>query len=264
MPDPTIDSEPVQTVSRLPQAKRSWRAGVRWFLAEFLVVLSGVFLALLLDAWWSRQKEAADEAATLTRLHEESEDIARYFENLLVFHDSLNRNHEAAVAALEPNSANETNLEAFRLGVFFAFTYPAINPPRSVYDEVRESGMFGRISSPKVRSSISEYYGRLDWIHSQLAFFRQTAQPGIEMTMQLPFAYDPKSDQRMQIMINPADLRGDRNAHNALIFGLRNQLAFQRSRRRVYDQAVIMCQTIAEAAGDSCVAARPKAASRSQ
>jgi hypothetical protein len=124
--------------------------------------------------------------------------------------------------------------------------------------------MFGRLSSAKVRSAISEYYGRLDWIHSQLAFFRQTAQPGIEMTMQLPFAYDPTSDQRMRIIVNPADLRGDRRARNALIFGLRNQLAFQRSRRRVHDTAVTMCQTIAEAADATCVAAQRQSASRSR
>jgi hypothetical protein len=171
---------------------------------------------------------------------------------MIAFHDSLNRGHEAAVAALQPSARSEPVLDVFRQGVFFAFTYPAVNPPRTVYDEVTQSGVFGALSSVAVRSAISEYYGRLDWIQSSLAFFRQTAQPGIELTMQLPLAYDSASDQRMRVLATPAQLRGDRVMQNALIFGLRNQLAFQRLRRRVHQSAVTMCQTLAREVAEQC------------
>jgi hypothetical protein len=229
-----------------------WRSRVRWFAAEFLVVLTGVFLALALDAWWSDRQIARQQARTLERLLEESEGVVRYFDDLLLFHDTLNRNFEAAVASIETEGASELDARTFGQAVFFAFTYPAINPPRSVYDEVTQAGMFGALRSVDVRSVISEYYGQLDWLQSQLAFFRQTAQPGIELTMRYDYAYDPGSPQKMKILATPEQLRSDRYARNALIFGLRNQHAFQRLRRRVYEIAVSMCQTLARATDQTC------------
>lgn len=42
-----------------------WRPRLRWFAAEFLVVVSGVLVALLLNAWWADRHDRAEEAAAL-------------------------------------------------------------------------------------------------------------------------------------------------------------------------------------------------------
>lgn len=258
MPETIEDTPPAGHPRRwrpaLPHV--DWRPRLRWFAAEFLVVVSGVLVALLLNAWWAGRQEAAREAQLLGRLHEESETVVRYFQHDIASRDALIRSHEAAVAALAPESTAEPDLEAFREGVFFAFTYPPVSPPRSAYDEATGAGLFGSLSSVEVRSAISEYYGRLDEIQNLLAFFRQTAQPGLEMTMEYPFAYDPESDQKMRVLVDPASLREDGRVRNLLTFGLRNQLAFHSFRRSVYEDAVAMCETLAAAVGEECEAAR--------
>ena len=45
-----------------------WRRRARWFAAEFAVVVSGVLVALALNAWWVGQQEADLEAVYLDQL----------------------------------------------------------------------------------------------------------------------------------------------------------------------------------------------------
>jgi hypothetical protein len=216
-----------------------------------------VLVALLVNAWWLGREERAREAQVLDRLHEESEAVVAYFQRILAFHDDLNRSLEGAVAAMQPGGdAHVADLAAFRRGIFLAFTYPAVSPPRSVYDEITGAGRFGDLSSVDVRSAISGYYGRLDETQSRLAFFRLTAQPGIQMTMDLPFAYAPTVPERLEILVEPATLRANQRLYNALVFGLRNQISFQQSRQRLYDDAVVMCETLAAAVGRVCESSR--------
>jgi hypothetical protein len=61
--------EPVAPPDDKPgRADRDWPARVRWFAAEFLVVLSGVLVALALQAWYNARIDAADERAYLSQL----------------------------------------------------------------------------------------------------------------------------------------------------------------------------------------------------
>lgn len=48
-----------------------WRRGATWFGAEFLVVVTGVLVALAVNAWWGNAQQRADERETLHALREE-------------------------------------------------------------------------------------------------------------------------------------------------------------------------------------------------
>lgn len=61
-----------------PSASWFSRRSVRWFAAEFLVVLSGILVALALQAWWNDRSDRAAERVVLTQmLSDLSEDSAR-------------------------------------------------------------------------------------------------------------------------------------------------------------------------------------------
>ena len=51
-----------------PRLRWDWRRGARWFGAEFLVVVTGVLVALAVGAWWQGRQDAATEAAYLGQL----------------------------------------------------------------------------------------------------------------------------------------------------------------------------------------------------
>lgn len=44
-----------------------WRRKTRWFAAEFLVVVSGILVALAFNAWWAERSAGAEERELLAR-----------------------------------------------------------------------------------------------------------------------------------------------------------------------------------------------------
>lgn len=134
-----------------------------------------------------------------------------------------------------------------------AFRYPAATPPRSVYDELTGSGRFGDLSSPEVRHAVASYYAELDFLETQLPFFRQGVGPIHEILGDgARFAYDPDRPVRVRMELDLAELRADSVLHKALLTGLRNQIVFQTYRRAAYEAAVEMCDRLAEAVGETC------------
>lgn len=59
MPPPELDP---------PRPRWDWRRAARWFGAEFLVVVTGVLVALAVGAWWQGRQDAATERAYLRQL----------------------------------------------------------------------------------------------------------------------------------------------------------------------------------------------------
>ena len=50
--------------SELQRKKWEWRPKVRWFAAEYLIVVLGVLTAVGINAWWNEQERAAEETGT--------------------------------------------------------------------------------------------------------------------------------------------------------------------------------------------------------
>jgi hypothetical protein len=48
---------------------RAWRSSLRWFLAEFVVVVAGVLVALMLNGWAQERQDGQREQAYLRQLH---------------------------------------------------------------------------------------------------------------------------------------------------------------------------------------------------
>lgn len=55
------------------QRKNAWRTRVSWFLREFIVVVTGVLVALALNAWWQTQQDRSFELQYLQQLHQDIE-----------------------------------------------------------------------------------------------------------------------------------------------------------------------------------------------
>ena len=56
-----------------PQKMNAWRARLSWFLSEFIVVVTGVLVALALNAWWQTQQNRAFELQYLEQLYQDIE-----------------------------------------------------------------------------------------------------------------------------------------------------------------------------------------------
>ena len=56
------------SVAYVAHGASRWRDGARWFAAEFLVVVTGVLVALALNAWWEKRQDIGRENTYLTQL----------------------------------------------------------------------------------------------------------------------------------------------------------------------------------------------------
>lgn len=96
-----------------PRRKRfGWRPGLRWFAAEFLVVVSGVLVALALNAWWSGQQSAAQEEVYLLQLAEELAQAETRFERSL--DNTTNQLHtiqSLLIAFTAPDAADPDSIQ---------------------------------------------------------------------------------------------------------------------------------------------------------
>lgn len=61
------DAEPPTPPTSAPR-RWDWRRGTRWFGAEFLVVVTGVLVALALNAWWANRQDRSKERFYLRQL----------------------------------------------------------------------------------------------------------------------------------------------------------------------------------------------------
>lgn len=62
-----------------PRAWFAWRDALRWFGAEFLVVVTGVLVALALQAWYEGRRDAARERGYLRQLAADLRESERRF-----------------------------------------------------------------------------------------------------------------------------------------------------------------------------------------
>ena len=107
----------------------SWASGIRWFAAEFLVVVSGVLVALALNAFYQDRVDAEREAGYIEQLAADLEESEAAF--------------EAAVAGNEAERAKVMQLLAF-----FGENKP---PSREQFDEVRVLSM--RLAQPTLSTA---------------------------------------------------------------------------------------------------------------
>lgn len=243
-------------LARIAQAVReqNWAA----VAIEIVIVVFGVVVGFQITAWGQARQAAADEEQALRRLAAESESIVDYLGQIIAFNGARLRRLEADIGVLLDDSATAFSDSTEGAGLLQAFRYPAVAPPRSVYDELTGSGRFGDLSSPDVRQAVAAYYAELDFIESQLPFFRQgIGRPYQVLGDGARLVYEPSLPFRVWTEMDLNRLRADPVVERAVLSGLRDQMVFQHYRRGAFEAAVAMCERLAEAVGEVCEAVPP-------
>ena len=66
-----------------------WKKNIRWFSAEFLVVVSGVLIALALNSFWQSRLDSSREAAYLDQIRTDIEETRQQFAEALQFNEGM-------------------------------------------------------------------------------------------------------------------------------------------------------------------------------
>jgi len=130
------------------------RSFVLRLVAEFLVIVVGVLVALGMDNWATSQRERALEAEYLSRLL----DDVRYDLRELSFVDSVSRiGGDASRMLHTPSVVDSLGPSQLVSAVLVAGDVRIPDPSRSTFEELINSGQIVLIRSQEVRRALSSY-----------------------------------------------------------------------------------------------------------
>lgn len=221
---------------------------------DFVIVIIGVFIGIQVSNWNDERVESYQSLATLSRLQEESEQSLSYLQGRIAFETELDADRDAVARWLSNNAIeNERGENDMTRGIVTMAWYAGISPTRSIYDEVTASGAFGGIADEEIRVAVADFYAELDYVQSQLAFFRQHAGKYYEPAgLAIKSIYDPAAPERQRVSIDFNKLAKNEIFKSTLVKALRDQLRFRYFMHGLLEKAEQMCAKLSAATDQSC------------
>jgi len=229
---------------------------LKYAIGEILLLVIGILIALQVNNWNETRKQRVREGEALERLLEEAMKDVGYFSEAIVQGEEWDRMQEAALAALSRGEWDQVDDTFSWEGALFSLTtLPTLSPPRSVYDDLVSSGIFGELTDVDVRTAVAAYYSQLQYAQGQLAFVRtlipEFRQARVESDG-VKFIYDPTAERSLAADFDLPALAGNRRFMDSALNAWSNQRHLQSTRKNTLVRAQEMCEALATAVGKSC------------
>lgn len=156
------------------QASTPLRRGLRWFLAEFLVVVAGILVAMSLNAWYQDRVDARSERQYLKLLGRDLAAMAQDLDAGVAFEE---RQRQDALLLYRALSAPSLPADTRPLSAAVEHLSERRTPQQksSTYDDLVNTGHFQLIRNAALRDRIAEFYQRtgrqFEVINRNNAFF---------------------------------------------------------------------------------------------
>jgi hypothetical protein len=138
-----------------PPPEHAWRAKLRWFFAEFVIVVAGILVALALDSWAGDRREQQRERVYLQQL---SADLQSSETELAEAVDFLRQRAHASARVLHrfwrmPNAVDETLVDDLSL----PRTTRRFRPVLGTVQALSSSSDLGLVHSESLRADLLTY-----------------------------------------------------------------------------------------------------------
>lgn len=216
-------------------------------LLDFFIVVVGVYIGIQ-AANWNDERQAREERATsLDRLQSEAELSVSYMRRTT---EQFRRTVEARASVLRKTA--DGNIEAVEqeeivLAINYLGLYPAVAPPRSVYDEIISAGQFRKLGNSGVREAITNYYTQLGTLSSFMSYARDMSDyPSILYHAAVSREFDPEDfTTQTHTVVDIEMALGDPNFVKTLQIGHGMQVISMRFWEDTLVIAEQMCEEIA-------------------
>ena len=185
-------------------------------LAEFVLIILGIFLGLQADAWFEERQTRESLDRYLTRLNE---DVGQMLEFYKQGEENYTRSSDSALQslrALENCSLSGQQQENFERTLV---THQWLSPylvKRSTYDEMIAAGALAHIRNPGLKDALTELYARLESGESALGYFRADLGRSSQILWErVRFTYDEAGEPTIA-QYNFEAMCGDFEVHNAM------------------------------------------------
>jgi hypothetical protein len=277
------DARPSHTDPHRP-APFDWRGGVRWFAAEFLVVVTGILVALALQAWYEGRREADRERSYLAQLDADLLGTER----LLAEVDSLNRPSDLAGSQMMRAFYAATPPPRDSILDWFVRSnqYELARPVTATAEALVTTGDLNLIRSDSVRAAVATYLEASQrLVASQATYETEFLRASDDMDRKIDFVESipasvpqavldsvaranpmfplPPGPRRHPFPVDTDELLRDRDAHFAIgqmISAKRNMASIRREMRESAQRlrALVTAERARRANGRSSAAASPE------
>ena len=226
---------------------------IKYAIGEIVLVVIGILIALQVNNWNEERKLKAEERSTLEKLQKESEDVVDYAADMYNRYINAINAIDASAQALRDKSLHNLSEDEFARGVFITAYFEAISPPKNAYMELNSTGKIQNIKSENVKKSISSYYAELEYINTQLVYFRnQYTKPVDQACEDFFYTYDETDPAKIKANFNFDRLCENRIFVSKHVKALRDQIVFNSARKELLDKAVQMCSEISKELNMEC------------
>ncbi|MCL6684061.1 hypothetical protein [Sphingomonas alba] len=226
--------------------------GREWALLtlETLGVVAGIMIAFELNEWASRRNEAARHQMMMERLFEESEwDITI----LRPFRDGMREQVKDEEEFASQLSSGKCPPEDLWRAVGTVAMLPALDAPRSVYNELMGAGGLSSIDDESVRAQITNFNRSMAWGQKQIDYFRMVKRDPVPAEdARVRVAYDPKADEPQVETYDREALCSDQAFKNRMAQETRQHRVALSYHEGAYEDAIWMCAALGESLGRRC------------
>lgn len=137
-----------------------WRRGTRWFLAEFLVVVTGVLCAFAVNGWAERQSEQRREVSYLVGLRSDFDTSRRDLGEVM----ALSTQSLASAEQLLRHTAlgaGRVPVDSVLDAIRYLYAFNTFAPATGTYDNLILAGDLRFIRSAPLRTALAEWSGML-------------------------------------------------------------------------------------------------------
>lgn len=235
----TETSKPLLPAAPHRAADRSWKSSLRWFLAEFVVVVAGILVALAVSSWAQQRQENRREQAYLRQL---SADLAASEKDLAEATDFLSQRAQASARILHRFWREDLTVDDKLIDDFgMPRSTRRYRPVLGTVEALTSTGDLNLIRSDALRAQIIAYLESMKTNLENIHRYDETYyRPGVAILYAGPDLYQfvrfkitddamrprPNNPERVPFPTTLAGMLRDRrvyDGYNSLLVAHRNQ-----------------------------------------
>ena len=136
--------------------RRNWKGGVRWFAAEFLVVVTGVLVALTLNAWFEARSHRKQERELLVGLRSEFAANRTAYDQYVAHHQRMMAGSKRVLELTGPAATEiqPAQIDSLIFDLLDPFVY---EPTTRQIEAALSSGQFTLIRNDSLRAALAAW-----------------------------------------------------------------------------------------------------------
>ncbi|PAP75443.1 hypothetical protein [Rubrivirga marina] len=159
---------PLATPPPAPRPRRwDWRPKVRWFAAEYLIVVLGVLTAVGINAWWGDRQQAQEERRLLTALLAEADANEARLARIVAFHGAVKETATTllAVSADPTSEVSADSADQLLTDVSWWSSYTTLES--AVLDAAVQDGQLDVVQTDSLRRLLGTWHTELAAVRVQ-------------------------------------------------------------------------------------------------